>query len=84
MAIMRHYVELCPAPPLCAVKLKRTPVCRATDYVTRYAKKEDAMPKRGMMDGSASEACSEGKEGDGYLSSSEDDDDDQAAGHLDR
>lgn len=43
------------------------------------------MPKRGMMDGSASEAGSEGEEGDGFLSSSDDDDDeDQAAGHLDR
>ena len=50
----------------------------------RYAKKEDAMPKRGMMDDSASDAGSDGPGEGGFLSSSDDEEEDQAAGHLDR
>jgi len=59
---------------------------KVRDYVQRFAKKEDAMPKRGMMDDSASDAGSDGNQGDGdgFLSSSEDEEEDQAAGHLDR
>ncbi len=54
------------------------------DYVTRYAKKEDAMPKHSMGDAD-SDGSDDGSDADekGFLSSSEDEED-PAAGHLDR
>lgn len=64
--------------------MMRLPVVRSADYVARYAKKEDAMPKRGMMEDSDSEEGSDAEEGNAFLSSSDDEDEDQAAGHLDR
>ena len=65
----------CREDRLCAVR---------ADYVTRYAKKEDALPKHSMGDAD-SDGSNDGSDADekGFLSSSEDEED-PAAGHLDR
>ena len=68
----------------CELALRLCPCAMCTDYVTRYAKKDDAMPKRGMGDAD-SDGSDDGSDADekGFLSSSEDEED-PAAGHLDR